>query len=144
MARIKLSIPEQIIATISIPVRITDINYGNHVGNDSLVSIIHESRVQWLKNNGYTELDIAGTSLIMGDLAVEYKQESFYGDNLQVSIAADEITRVGFELYYAIHTNRQGQVILIAKAKTGMVCYDYANKKVCAVPDPLKALLKGE
>lgn len=141
MARIKLTIPPDIIGTVTIPVRITDINYGNHLGNDALVSIIHEARVQWLKANNYSEIDIEGTGLIMGDLAVEYTSESFYGDVLEISIAAAEITRVGFELYYRIETNRNDKKIVIAKAKTGMICYDYTAKKVSAVPEKFKALL---
>lgn len=140
MARIKIQIPETIIATINIPVRITNINYGNHVGNDALISIIHEARVQWLKKINYTELDIEGVSLIMSDLAVEYTGESFYGDMLNINIAIDEISRVSFELYYLIETNRDGKTILIAKAKTGMVCYDYAGKKVMPVPGKFKSL----
>ena len=144
MARIKLTIPANIIATISIPVRITDINYGNHLGNDALVSIVHESRVQFLKGYNYSELDIEGTSLIMGDLAVEYTSESFYGDILEISIAAAEITKVSFELYYHIQTTRNDKTITIAKAKTGMICYDYGNKKVTAVPGKLKEILMNE
>ena len=134
MARIKIDIPPGFITTLSIPVRITDLNYGNHLGNDSLVSILHEARVQWLKLNGYTELDIEGTGLIMGDLAVEYVSESFYGDVLQVSISAAGITKVSFELYYLLETSRQGNIITIAKAKTGMVCYDYSMKRIAPVP----------
>ncbi len=143
MARIKITVPGNIIACVTIPVRITDINYGNHVGNDALVGIVHESRMQWLKQQGGSELNIAGTGLIMGDLAVEYTGESFYGDILTVCIAADEVSKVNFELYYKIETARNGQTILIAKAKTGMVCYDYANKKVVSVPDGLKRMLMG-
>lgn len=124
-----------------IPVRITDINYGNHLGNDALVSIVHEARVQWLRSNGYTELAIEGTGLIMSDLAVEYAGESFYGDELRVDIAAAEITKVSFELYYNIQATRDDKTILIAKAKTGMVCYDYNAKKVSPIPDKLKELL---
>ena len=141
MARIKIVIPENNIATLTIPVRITDINYGNHVGNDALVGIVHESRMQWLSQHGYTELNIAGVGLIMSDLAVEYIAESFYGDILNIQIAAGEITRVSFELYYSIETTRDSKTILIAKAKTGMVCYDYAVKKVTAVPEKLKEFL---
>ena len=141
MARIKLIIPEKIIASVIIPVRITDINYGNHLGNDSLVSIIHEARVQWLKLNDYSELNVAGVGLIMSDLAIEYISESFYGDDLQINISSGEITRVSFELYYTVQVTRNEKSILIAKAKTGMVCYDYAAKKVAAVPEKLKAIL---
>ena len=43
MARIKIELPAKCIAAFTIPVRITDINYGNHVGNNSMVEIIHEA-----------------------------------------------------------------------------------------------------
>jgi YbgC/YbaW family acyl-CoA thioester hydrolase len=141
MSRIKIAIPDNTIATVIIPVRITDINYGNHLGNDALVSIIHEARVQWLKSNNYTEKEIEGTGLIMSDLAIEYIKEAFYGDVLQIKISSSEISRVSFDLYYTVQTNRNEKTILIAKAKTGMVCYDYIEKKVVAVPERLKGLM---
>ena len=46
MARIKLEMPEQFMGSFQVPVRITDINYGNHLGNDAFVSILHEARMQ--------------------------------------------------------------------------------------------------
>ena len=141
MARIKLLMPEQKIFSTEIAVRITDINYGNHVGNDAFVRLIHEARVQWLSSNNYTELNIEGASLIMADLAVEYKGESFYGDVLKVEIAVGEISKAGFELYYLIHVNRNTNNILIAKAKTGMVCYNYEEKKVRELPEKFVQLL---
>ncbi len=143
MARIKLDIPERIIASFQIPVRITDINYGNHVGNDAFVSIIHESRMQWLNQYGYTELKIEGIGLIMSDLAIEFKNESFYGDVLDVKIGADGLSRVGFDLYYQLFAIRNNETILLAKAKTGMVCYDYELKKVVPVPEQLLNILAG-
>jgi acyl-CoA thioester hydrolase len=141
MARIKLTIPGNTIASVAIPVRITDINYGNHLGNDALVSIVHEARVQWLKANNYTELNVEGTGLIMSDLAIEYINESFYGDDLRINISAGEITRVSFELFYTVQVSRNEKTILIARAKTGIVCYDYAGKKVAPVPEKLKRIL---
>ena len=134
MARIKLAIPTQKIFSTEIAVRITDINYGNHVGNDAFVQLIHEARVQWLSTNNYTELNIEGASLIMADLAVEYKAESFYGDVLQIEIAVGEISRAGFELYYQITTTRDEKTVLIAKAKTGLVSFNYEEKKIRELP----------
>jgi len=141
MARVKIEIPEQIIGTFIIPIRIADINYGNHVGNDAFVSIIHEARMQWLQQYGYTELKIEGLGLIMSDLAIEFKNESFYGDMVEVKLGAGEISRVGFELYYQLLAKRNTEDIILANAKTGMVCYDYNAKKVAAVPEKLKAIL---
>jgi acyl-CoA thioester hydrolase len=134
MARIKLEIPNKKVFTVNIPIRITDINYGNHLGNDALVSIIQEARIQWLAAANYTELSVGGAALIMADLAVEYKGEGFYGDMLNISIAIGEITKISFEIYYEITTTRNSNNILIAKAKTGMVCFDYSSRKVAAIP----------
>ena len=142
MSRIKIDVSGNIIDTVSIAVRITDINYGNHLGNDSMVSILHEARVLWLKKNDFTELNAGGAGLIMADLGVEYINESYYGDMLTIFISCGGMTNAGFELYYLVQTTRQEKVIMIAKAKTGMVCYDYINKKVIAVPEKLKEVLR--
>ena len=91
MARIKIELPEKCIAIFIIPVRITDINYGNHVGNDSLVAIIHEARMQFLQQYGHTEIDVCGTSLIMNELLVEFKNEAFYKDIIEVKLFTGEI-----------------------------------------------------
>lgn len=143
MTRLQLHLPQTLLATISIPVRITDINYGNHVGNNSIVEIIHEARVQFLQQNGFTELDVAGTSLIMSELQVEYKNESFYKDRLDIDLYCGEISKVMFELYYKISTKRDQKTIVIALAKTGMVCYDYNIKKITNLPGELKAVLNS-
>jgi acyl-CoA thioester hydrolase len=143
MARVKLDVPTHKIFTTDIPVRITDINYGNHVGNDALVSIVHEARMQWLAHNNYTELNVAGAALIMADLAVEYKAESFYGDILNVAISIGEITKISFEIFYEITTTRNDKKILIANAKTGMVCFDYEAKKVMGIPEQFLTIIKN-
>jgi len=134
MARIRLELPAKTIFRTTIPVRITDINYGNHLGNDSLVSILHEARVQWLSSLGYTELNVGGPGLIMSDLAVEYKNEGFAGDILSIDICVGDVSAVSFELYYKV-SNQES--VLIAKAKTTMITYEYSKKKVTPVPSAL-------
>jgi acyl-CoA thioester hydrolase len=141
MARVKIDMPASFRFSTQIPVRIGDVNYGGHVGNDAIVSILHESRMQYLHAIGCTELKAYGTGLIMADLAVVYKGESFYGDQLTVSVAADEISSVGFDLFYRISMEKEGKTVLVAEAKTAMVCYDYDNHKVSRVPDALKQQL---
>ncbi|MEO6538677.1 MAG: acyl-CoA thioesterase [Ferruginibacter sp.] len=141
MARIKIIIPGKIIFSVKIPVRINDINYGNHLGNDALVGIIHEARVQWLQHLTHSELNIDGVGLIMAALAVEYKKESFYGDILVIDMSADEISKVSFNLYYSI-LNQQN--VLIANAKTEMVCYNYSKNAIAELPEKFKQMLQHE
>lgn len=132
MARIKLHVPQTFSFSTKIAVRISDINYGGHVGNDSILSLVHEARLHYLKNAGYTELDFAGVGLIMADAAIEFKGEAFYGDVLKVYVTADEISRIGFELYYKLVKGEDET--LVALAKTGMICFDYSKRKVTSVP----------
>lgn len=141
MTRVKIIVPENKLALIKIPVRIGDINYGNHVGNDAFVSIIHEARAQWLSRHNFTELDVCGIGLIMSDLVIEFKKEAFYGDTVEVQLSAGEISRVGFELFYQLCTNRNEKNVLLVNAKTGMVCYNYQNKKITAIPEEFKKLI---
>ena len=138
MSRIKLTLPEQFFFTATSPVRITDLNYGNHVGNDAVLSIIHEARMQFLSHHGFAELNCAGVGLIMSDVGIEFKKEIFYGDILSVNIAAVNFTSVGFDLYYQI-LNKEN--VVTALAKTGMVCYDYDKKKIAQVPVEVKEKL---
>jgi YbgC/YbaW family acyl-CoA thioester hydrolase len=115
-------------------VRITDINYGNHLGNDAILSILHEARLQYLHQLGYTELNTAGVSLIMGDVVIVFKGEGFYGDVLRISMQINELTSAGFSIYYQIENQNQKK---IAEAKTGMVCFDYTTRKIAKIPAEL-------
>ncbi len=93
MARVKIKFPdENPLHTALIPVRIGDINYGGHIGNDAVLSVIHEARMQLLSQWGFDELHAGGNSLIMGDVMIAYRGEAFYGDILSISMYAEEIT----------------------------------------------------
>jgi len=140
MARIKIALPKKFTFTTTIAIRITDINYGGHMGNDALLSILHEARVQYLLHHGYAELDIVGKSLIMADVAIEYKNEAFRGDVLTIEMAAHDFTKYGFDIIYRV-TNQEQK--LIALAKTGMLCFDYTARKVISLPQEVTNRLSG-
>lgn len=92
MDRIKVSLPGNYNFSTVIAIRITDLNYGGHVGNDVFLSLIHEARLQFLNHFGYSEMDFEGTGLIMADAAIEFKRELFYGNELKISVAATSLT----------------------------------------------------
>ncbi len=142
MPRVKLELPPVFHFSAVIPVRITDLNYGGHAGNDTFLTYIHEARIQFLKSKGYSELDLGGAGLIMSDVMIEFKNEVFYGDVITASVAAGEFTKYGFDLFYNLETTREGKTLLVAKAKTGMVCFDYQNRKIVSVPDEARAKLE--
>jgi acyl-CoA thioester hydrolase len=146
MARIKIDLPDKFSFTTLIQVRITDINYGGHVGNDAILSLIHEARMQFLKQFGYTEMEFGGVGLIMADAGIEFKNELFYADIVIASVACSSFSKVSFDIYYKLEKNL-GQIqdekrIVVATAKTGMVCYDYSNKRIAAIPEEARKNLQ--
>ena len=142
MSRIKITLPDTFPFSTHIPVRITDVNYGGHVGNDAILSLIHEARMQFLKHFQLEELDFAGVGLIMSDVAIEFKSELFYGDHLIAYVAAGDFSRVSFTIYYKLVKTDGETEITFATAKTGMVCYNYALKKVTTIPEAARQLLQ--
>lgn len=135
MNRIKLELPENFSFATHITIRVTDLNYGGHVGNDSFLSLIHEARQQFLLSHGYKELDIAGTGLIMADVAIEFKKELNHGDIVKISVTAGGFDKLGFDLFYKLEVVTGDSTTLAGKAKTGMMCFDYTQKKKMPVPE---------
>jgi acyl-CoA thioesterase FadM len=143
MARIRIDPPQHFTFSTVIPVRITDLNYGGHVGNDTILSILHEARVQFLRFHGYEELHMDGVGLIMSDVGIEFKSEVFYGDTITAHIAASDFTAVAFDIYYKLEKKVADHAMIVAVAKTGMVCYDYSRKKIVPVPTEVKVRLQA-
>lgn len=142
MARVKIKLPKEFIFKTEIPIRINDINYGGHLGNDAVLSIAHEARLRFLKQHNFTELDVGGTGIIMVDAAIQYKAEGLYGDIIKVEIAVTDITRVGCDFVYRCTNKNTGTVIAIVK--TGIVFYDYDKKKVISMPEKFGAILNDK
>lgn len=136
MPRVKLDLPARTVFTAEMPVRVTDVNYGGHLGNDSLLSILHQARVRFLKKFGFTESNIGGVGIIMSDAVLVYKAEVFYGDMLTVEIGVDDLQAVGADITYRVLVRGKEA----ARAKTGIVFFDYANRKIVQTPHTFKDL----
>jgi acyl-CoA thioester hydrolase len=138
MARLTLTLPARLPFSTEIEVRVTDLNYGRHLGNDAMLSLIHEARVRFLRANGLDELNVEGTMLIMVDVAIVYRAEAFAGDRLRFSVGAGEVSRVGFDVFYRVV--RLSDDRLVAEAKTGVVFLDCTTRKVVRLPAAMRRL----
>ncbi len=138
MPRIKLNPLENYPFSTTIKVRITDLNYGGHLGNDTLISLIHEARSAFLACHGFSEKEFGGVSLILGDLAVVYQGEAFAGDVLDFEAAAGEPTRCGFRLFFRV--TRPADNKPIALVENGMVCFDYHTRSTQRLPDAARVI----
>lgn len=138
MPRLKLNPLENYPFSMEITVRTTDLNYGGHLGNDRLVSLVHEARVAFLSRHGLSEKDFGGVSLIAGDIAVVYLGEAFAGDVLRFEVAAGEPTRCGFRLFFRI--TRPADNAPIALVENGMACFDYRTRTVRSLPKETQSI----
>lgn len=141
MARIKLELPQTFVFRTQLTVRISDLNYGNHLSNDVYLAYMHEARMQFFAHFGYSEMDLAGASVIMGDTALVYKKECFYGDVLHIEVTAADFGPRSFDLYYRF-TKATGEPA--CEAKTGMVCFDYRERKTMEVPAAFRQLFEQQ
>jgi acyl-CoA thioester hydrolase len=133
MNRIKIPTINKPIFSTNLQVRIYDLNYGNHLGNDSLISLIHEARAQFFKRYGFTELDIGGIGILITNLIVNYKAEAFYGDNIQIEIGISEISKTCVDLIYNLKL--QNPCDEIARTMTTITFFDYKKSKIARIPN---------
>lgn len=136
MARLKLTLPDQFSFETELQIRISDVNYGGHMGNDAILRMVHEARMQYLMQLGFSEKDVLGKGLIMSDAQVVYKSEAFHSDMLSIKLGTHEYHKFGFEFYYEVFNKTRNQ--LVALVTTNMVFFDYKVKKISPAPDELE------
>lgn len=132
MERVQIELPGNFSFQTELAVRISDINHGGHLGNDSLISLLNEARIQFYAAHGYTELDVAGCGTIMRDVVVRYTGEAFHGDRLRIEVAVTDIGRSSFDLVYKV--SRIPGETEIARATTGIVFFDYERRRPLRTP----------
>jgi 4-hydroxybenzoyl-CoA thioesterase len=135
MARIKICLPDRFLFETVLEVRISDINYGNHMSNDAILRFAHEARLRFFMAYGYTELDVEGLGIIMADAAICYRAQAFHGERLRIKIGVGDPSRHGFDMIYQAINDNSG--IEVARLKTGIVFFDYTAKKIALMPGRL-------
>lgn len=141
MARIDIALPEQFLFSTEIPLYIGHINYGGHLDNALLLTLVSEARVRFFKSLGYTELDVEGVGIVVADAALQYKAEAFHGETMVLDMAPAEINKYGFDLVWRMGDKASGREI--ARGKTGILFFDYGPRKVARVPEAFLAKVQG-
>ena len=132
MARIKIELPDRFAFSTEVPIHIGLINYGHHLDNAALLSLASEARVRFFKSLGYTELDVDGVGIVVADAAVQYKSEAFHGEVLVFEMAPDDFNKYGCDLVWRATDKASGREV--ARGKTGIIFYDYQQRKATPVP----------
>ena len=138
MSRVLINTPDHAaIFKTDIDVTVNFINYGGHMSNDAFLTVCQEARLRYMQQLGGTELAFYGGALIQADAAIVYKSQAFHGDTLSVALFVDDIAKYGFDFIFLISHRDDGREI--ARAKTGMLFFDYEKQKVCTVTEQFRA-----
>jgi 4-hydroxybenzoyl-CoA thioesterase len=122
------------------PVRIGDINYGGHLGNDKYLLLFHDARLAYLAGLGAAEKDIGGgVGLIMSEAHVRFQAEVFLGDELEVSVLPRDVQASRFTLDYQV--TRVGDGTAVAEGYTALVAFDYERRRVTRLPEAFQTAL---
>lgn len=141
MQRIKIDLPEKFLLSTELAVRVYDVNFAGHLSNDSILSMIHEARILFLKNWGYSESDTEGAGIIMFDAAIQYKSQGYHGDVLLFEITVENFIKNGCDFFFRITNKSTGKEI--ARAKTGIAFFDYSLNRLIPVPQKFKLLIES-
>lgn len=114
-------------------VRVGDINYGGHMGNDKALLVFHDARIAFLESLGFNEKNIGGPAIIMRDAHVTFRKEVFLHDILTVDAGIDEVSLSGFNMIYTVKRESDGAVVFLGS--TGLVAFDYDLRKVARLPE---------
>lgn len=141
MSRVEVEFPVKFLFVTEITVRASDLNYGNHVGHDRILTLMQDARVQFYRSLGFkNELNFEGSiGQVIADVVIQYKSESFLGDQLIIKIGVSDFNKYGFDMFYLVENKGTGKEV--ARAKIGIVCFDYDTRRIARIPQVLKQKL---
>ena len=138
MARLTLRFPDdQYYYSTVLTVRVTDINGANHLGNDSMISMISEARARFLYEFGVQETGSDGVGIIVTDLATTYRAEAHARDELLFEVGVMDFNKYGGDIIFRV--SRPLDQTLVAMAKSGFVFFNYHRGEVVAMPAAFRA-----
>jgi len=116
-----------------IEVRVGDINYGGHMGNDKALLVFHDARLAFLESLGFSEKNIGGPGIIMRDAHVTFRKEVFLHDVLTVDVGIDDVSSSAFNMIYTVI--RESDDLVVFTGSTGLLAFDYEKRKPVRIPD---------
>ena len=133
MPRIKLKQHPKYAHSTPLKLRVTEINYGGHLGNDAVMGLLHQARVEVLAILGVSEMDLGNgqTGIVQTDCAIVYQGEGFLLDDVLVESLFSEVKGSTFRMCCRIS---KGEKTLIL-AEAGFAGFDYSARRTAPLPE---------
>lgn len=141
MQRVRISAPDRFVFSMERTVGISDLNYARHMDSVAMIKLVHEARLQFLASLGFSESNIYGLGMVVTDLAIDFRCESFANDLLIIDVGVSKFNRYGFDIGFQV-TNSATEA-MVCHAKLGVVFFDFDKHTLAEVPRAFRALLEG-
>lgn len=132
MPRIKIELPEHFPFSTELVIYQSHINYGGHLDNAQLLTLVSEARSRYFRSMDYHEGNVDGVGIILADAAVQYRSEAFQGETLVIHMTANDFSKNGCDLVWRMDEKTTGREV--ARGKAGVVFMDYSERKIAPVP----------
>ncbi|MBE8168150.1 MAG: acyl-CoA thioesterase [Shewanella sp.] len=126
--------------TVNLSVRVADLNYGNHLGYNGLVSMLHQARLEYFKHFGIDELNINGATAYIKQLKIDYQGEAFLHDVLHFNFRVFEQTRASCTFEALVTKNDDNAPV--AQSFETMLLLAHETKKVVKNSDGFVKLVE--
>jgi len=137
MPRVKIDLPDKFDFSTDLCLRFRDINATNHLAHDAVLSLAEEARFLFLEHLGYAHLNIDGYGYVAADAAIVYKSQAYFGQVIRIEVAVRDFAKKSCDFIYRLSNKETGQEV--ARAKTGVVFFDYKTQKSVEVPDRFRS-----
>ncbi len=124
-------------------VKVDDINYGGHMGNERALVIFQDARLKCLKILQCSEKKIGNDSgIILTEAFVKYHKEVFMDDILTVDIIIRDFTKISFIMNYEVRRTMDNALVI--SGNTRLIAFNYESRKITAIPESFLIILKSK
>lgn len=141
MARITYPVPEKMGFATELQVYIGHVNYGGHLDNALLLTLVSEARMRFFQALGHTESNVAGLPIVVGDMLAQYLSEAFHGERLRVEMTPADLARCSFDLAWRVTEITQNRPV--AQGKSGIVFIDPQTHRAAPIPPAVREQLQA-
>ncbi len=119
----------------SIEIRFSDIDKFGHVNNAKYLTYLEQARISYFDNVISKDNSWEKTGIILANAEIEFIKPIFFKDKIEIEIAITSLGNKSFEMSYRIFKKVKDSNLLIAKAKTILVCYSYDLNQTISIPE---------
>lgn len=121
-------------------VRNTEIDVGQHLTLESLITLLAEARARFLYSRGIKEINSDYQGLIISNLQLNVVSRVRAREELLFEVGVEQISDKSGDM--AIKVTRMYDGSLVAKARKSFIQYDYRSNKAISFHDDIKEALE--